>query len=68
MLLERFGILKMCYSPMFYFRRANLERMIEKYNLVVARDSTLSLGPGYQDDNDDREVAFQATKQAFRKF
>lgn len=45
-----------------------MERMIEKYNLVVARDSTLSLGPGYQDDNDDREVAFQATKQAFRKF
>lgn len=55
-------------SQMFYYRKANLEKTVEKYNLIVASNSTLSLGPGYQDDSDDREVAFQAIRQAFRNF
>lgn len=53
---------------MFYCRKANLEKTVEKYNLIVASNATLSLGPGYQDDSDDREVAFQAIRQAFRNF
>lgn len=51
---------------MFYCRKVNLEKTEEKYNLVVTSNSTLSLGPGYPDDSDDRKVVFQAIRQAFR--
>lgn len=49
MISERFGILKMCYGQRFYFRKANLERMVQKYKSVVASNSPLNLGTGYLD-------------------
>lgn len=66
MILEVWRFKDLCCSQMFYCRKVNLKKTEEKYNLVVTSNSTLSLGPGYPDDSDDRKVAFQAIRQAFR--